>query len=112
MSGFEGDPASADGDDDGGGDREGTPGGKDGPGGESMCRPRGSRGRLKCYPGGGRRQTWGRCLESGREGTPADHKDRPGRSGGGSAGSTAWEERERTGSGWAGGGIWSAFGSL
>lgn len=111
MSGFEGDPASADGGGDGG-DREGPPSEEDGSGGESRCRQKGSRGRLKGYCGAGQNQTWGLCLESGREGNPAGHKDKPGWSGGDSAGSTVQEVRERAGGGERGGGIWSAVGSL
>lgn len=51
MSGSGGAPASAA--DGGGGDREGTVSGEDGAGGESMCRQRGSTGRMKWPQGVG-----------------------------------------------------------
>lgn len=103
MSGFGGDPASTGGED-GGGDREWTLSEKGGYGGGSMCRRRGSRGRLMQYRGAGRNQTWGLCSESGGEDPPAVRKDKPGWSGSDTAGSAARERWE----GRAGGG-WSAF---
>lgn len=114
MSGSGGAPARAV--DGGGGDREGTESEEDGAGGESMCRQRGSMGRLKRPQGVGRSRALGLCLDSGRAGTPAAHRGSTGWSGSDSAGSRAagagQEGRKRTGRGWREGGVWPAFGSL
>lgn len=103
--------------DGGDGEREVRMGEEDGDVDDSMCRQRGSTGRMKRSQCGERSRVLSLfCLVSGRVGTPAVHRGSTAWSGSDSAGSRAVvageEERKGTGTGWREGGVWPAVGSL
>lgn len=114
MSDSGGAPASAG--DGGDGDREGRRGEEHGHGGESMCRQRGSKGRMEASQGGEQSRARGLGPDSGREGTPAVRRGSKWWSGSDSAGSRAAgageERRMGTGRGRRAGDVWPAVGSL
>lgn len=114
---YESGGAPANADDGGDGHREGRMSEEDGHGSESMCRQRGSMGRMTWSRGGEPSQALGLCLTSERVSNPSVHSGSRGRNGSDNAGSNVMgggeEERRRTtGKGWREGGVWPASGSL